>query len=127
MLNYLNILYSGVDLFCETPSLLPRLRCPGLEPVAEHLPQRHAVSPDVGSGGEFQEVDALRRAPRDGQLQIGVEVRLVVVFPDPEGAGEAEIGNLDGVLGENEDVARGQVSVDQSLCLQVSHAVANLE
>ena len=109
------------------PSLLPCLRCPRLEPVAEHLPQRHAVGPDVGGGGELQEVDALWRAPRDGQLQIGVEVGLVVVLADPEGAREAEVGNLDGVLGEDEDVARGQVSVDQSLGLQVSHAVTYLE
>lgn len=117
----------SIELFCETPSLLPSLCCPRLEPVAEHLPERHGVGPDVGSGGELQEVDALWGAPRDGQLQIGVEVGLVVILADAESARKAKIGNFDSVLGENEDVARGQVSVDQPLGLQVSHAFTYLQ
>ena len=96
----------------KAPYLLPRLRRPGLEPVAEHLPERDAVGPDVGGGGELEEVDALWCTPRNGQFQVGVEVGLVVVLADSEGAGEAEVGNLDGLLGEDEDVARGQVAVD---------------
>ena len=110
----------------KAPYLLARLRRPRLKPVAEHLPERDAVGPDIGGGGELEEVDALRRAPRYGKLQVGVEVGLVVVLADPEGAGEAEVGDLDGLLGEDEDVARGQVAVDQPLGLQVLHAVAYL-
>ena len=36
---------------------------PGLEAVGEHLPQRHAVGPDIRGWGEFQVADAFRGTP----------------------------------------------------------------
>ena len=60
--------------------LLSREARPRLEAVGEHLPQRDAVRPDVRGRGEGQVTDGLGRAPGDGQLEVDVEVRLVVVL-----------------------------------------------
>ncbi len=43
--------------------LLTSLSGPGLEAVAEHLPQSDPERPDIGSGRKFQEGDALGCAP----------------------------------------------------------------
>ena len=52
-----------------------------------------------------------------------IEPFLVVVFADAEGSGEAEVGDLDAVLGEDQDVPGRQITVDQPLRLQVQHTL----
>ena len=49
-------------------------------------------------------------SPRNGQLEIDVEVGLVVVLAHPQRPGEPEVRDLDLVLAEHQDVARGEVS-----------------
>jgi hypothetical protein len=56
------------------------LSCPGLEPVAEHLPQGDPEGPHVGRGGELQERDALRGAPgKQGSMLLS---QFSAIFPN---------------------------------------------
>jgi len=59
-------------------------------------------------------------------FEIDVEVGLVVVFADAQSSREAEIRYFDFVFREDEDVSGGEISVDESLELQILHSVADL-
>lgn len=100
--------------------------CPGLKTITKHLPQRHSKGPDIGGRGKLEKIDALRSTPGNRKLQVDVEIGLIVVLADPQGPGQAKVGDFDNALGKDENVAGSQVTMDQPLRLQVLHALANL-
>ncbi len=73
-------------------------RGPGLESIAEHLPERDPEGPDVAGAGELEEVDALGCAPRYRQLQVHVEVGLVVVLAHAQRSRQPEVRDFHRVL-----------------------------
>lgn len=75
--------------------------------------------PDVALVCEYPVLNTLESQPLDRHLAAG---RLVLVFVDVQKLGEAEVRDLDTVMGVHQHVARRQVSVYQPLVFQVSHS-----
>ena len=89
----------------RTPNSFPSSgtceRCPGLESIAEHLPECDPEGPDIAGAGELEEVDALGGAPGNRQLEVDVEVGLVVVLAHAQGSRQTKVRHFHRVLGED--------------------------
>ena len=102
------------------PLRYPRVR--GLA-QGEHFPQDHPEGPHVRLGGKYPVGDALDGQPLDGQRPVGL---FVVVVGTVDVLGQAEVADLDDVVGRQEDVPAGQVAVHDLLAGQIVHASADL-
>ena len=80
-------------------------------------------SPNVALVSKDAVLDALQRQPFDGHFPSG---RLVLVLVDIQQLGQSEIRDLDAGRILDQDVAGGQIPMDQPALLQVGHAAGDL-
>ena len=93
---------------------------PRLLPEGEHLPQRHAEHPRVGRVAELPRLEALGRAPREGNfLPLRHHVAIILLG---QSSHQTKVADFHSVNGGHEDISAGQIPVDEPLQLEVRHS-----
>ena len=93
---------------------------PGLFAKREHFPQGYPEHPGIRGVAKLSGFQAFWRTPRKGDLfPFRHDVTVVLLG---ESSHQAEVPDLDAVDRGQENVATGEVTVDETLQLQVGHS-----